>query len=43
MYVDDLALIYPAKATAIIKCKMQGATDPLVENADSIEFSFSVT
>ena len=35
-YVDDLALFYSTKATAMIKCEMQGTIDTLFENANNI-------
>lgn len=42
-YVDDLALLYLVKTTAMIKRETQGAIDSLVENANSICFYFSPT
>ena len=36
LYVNDLALFYSAKATAVIKRKIQVAIDMLVENVNSI-------
>ena len=40
LYVDDLAVFYSVKATAMIKLKMQGSVGTLVENANRTGFSF---
>ena len=41
LYVNDLALFYSARATAIIEYKMQGTIDTPVENPNSIGYSLS--
>ena len=43
LYADDLAMFYSAKATEIIKRKIQGGLDTLVKIANSIGFSISAT